>query len=109
MKESIMPPQTLKDLKESIEHWKRIETGTNACCEGIWADDCALCGRFLFDKPESEKCVGCPIFAKTGKTHCEGSPWQKVDSLYTTSTHGSPEYFKAAKEMREFLESLLPK
>ena len=49
---------------------------------------------------ENRICVGCPVFAKTGKVRCEGSPydiWMDGESVAD------------AKKELKFLKSLLPR
>ncbi len=105
-----MEQATLTALQDSIEHWKRLESGKRRKGECLGADDCALCGVFNnWNTPIGDECLGCPVFEKTGERRCEKSPYNSARNIYVE--HGkldSPEFKAAAKEERLFLESLLP-
>ncbi len=51
-----MEAKTLTALKASIEHWRRMETGTTANDEEPYGQDCALCQLFV-----ELNCEGCPV------------------------------------------------
>jgi hypothetical protein len=104
-----MDNETLEALKGSIKKHENILAGT-----GIdkGPNNCPLCKLFW-----KYDCEGCPVFAKTGETCCEGTPysdWQEHiedkhdmdfidgDSIYC------PECRRLVELEVEFLKSLLP-
>lgn len=104
-------------LEESIEHWKRLATGTTEPDEGIGMKYCALCQAYAHDDlREEECCIGCPVQKKTGRRWCEGSPYSEI-SAYTDLPENvektfddiktDPEFQRLAKLELEFLQSLL--
>ena len=102
---------TLKALKESIEHWKRMATGTRNPDERVGSDDCALCGEFF-----NRSCAGCPVATAMGKPLCIGTPYEAAHELFSIKEDGdyrdnshSPEFKATALKELEFLESLLSK
>lgn len=97
-----MEPSTLKALKASIEHWKRLEAGETG--ERIGADNCPLCGLFW-----DLCCVGCPVRNQTHQRWCKDTPYDRVDEVVDVYGYGSKEFRLVATKEREFLESLLPK
>lgn len=108
-----MSPEALEPLKLSIEHWRRLATGSRKKDEGVSVTQCALCAKF--NTPVSkytEKCKGCPVMQFTGKQFCRDTPFEHAESL---SEDGEREYLDsevfqdAAQKELEFLESLLPK
>jgi len=52
-----MTKKTLIALKESIEHWKRLYTGTSATNENTGTNDCPLCKLFFCSSYVDEKLV----------------------------------------------------
>ena len=98
-----MDKVTLKALKKSIEKWEQRAKGKKT------DDECPLCDLFRlysdvegveYEFNENRICVGCPVFAKTGKVRCEGSPydiWMDGESVAD------------AKKELKFLKSLLPR
>ena len=101
-----MKPDTLKALRASIAHWRRLATGKRRENESIGWRNCALCKRFL-----DLDCVGCPVREATGQPLCQRTPYVAADYALGASDAGfDSAAFKAAalKELK-FLESLLPK
>lgn len=105
-----MKPATLKALKQSIAHWRRLATGKEKQWEEPNAEHCALCTRFL----KSALCYGCPVKERSGKRECNGTPY--VDAYHAWSAWKwnedeqlEPAFRTAAKKQLAFLESLLPK
>lgn len=91
-----MKKVTLKALKASIKHWEEDD----GHMEG---GNCALCRRFVHvHNPKAGHCCikstgeKCPVYAKTGKIECEGTPYR---CLPTT---------RQRKAEIKFLKSLLP-
>lgn len=108
-----MNPETLKALKESIAHWRRLATGKRRKGETHYGDDCSLCHKFYTG---DGKCSNCPVAKKTGHGDCQGSPWWKAHQAYlecgfldTDSRYNSESFKAAAKNELTFLVSLLPK
>ncbi len=102
-------------LEESIEHWKRMrdaETVEELGEEDPYGDHCALC---VTHRPRS--CRGCPVFLRTGKIECFGSPWRDASSAFLawriSEVHNLSEVARDRDVWREaadreiaFLESL---
>lgn len=103
-----MKAETLIALKASIEHWKRVVTSPET--EPINSKSCALCQIFLVPSRHKEvtDCIGCPVFEKTGKQYCRGTPYQDVYEASKRGDDNEKAYNEAAKEELEFLQSLLP-
>ena len=96
-----MNPKVREALESSIRHWERNVTGRT---HSLAAGDCALCRLFFYKK----NCVGCPVRARTGKSHCEGSPYDAVQkTCFKFGSHSIQFREKALEELR-FLESLRP-
>lgn len=98
-----MNKKTEKALRESIAHWERIAEDP---LEPIGAESCALCN--MFNNPfasESDFCVGCPVYAFTGRRFCFGTPY----ALVNRCSRGSKSFKLAALDELNFLKSLLPK
>ena len=102
-----MKKETVEALKKSIEHWKRLYTGTAAAGEDTGTPCCALCSLFYYGNENC--CTGCPIAIKTGQTQCDGSPYvSSVDyGLIFGKSH--PDFQRKAKVFHDFLVGLLPK
>jgi hypothetical protein len=104
-----MDATTLKALRQSIAHWKRLATGKRKDDEGIYIEDCALCNKFFKNVDCASDCLGCPVRNETGFSHCTGTPWKRVrESLYRDGIL-SGKFRAEAREMLSFLQSLLPK
>jgi hypothetical protein len=110
-----MNEKTLKALKESIEHWKRLAKGTEG--EDYGGPECALCKKFNHfvneNIPLEDSCKGCPVFQKTGEKYCRDTPYELIETEEDSYTHRSDfiktEVFQLlAQEEVKFLESLLP-
>ena len=100
-----MDAKTLTALKESIEHWRRMEDGSQKRRESPSAEQCALCN--IFNAPRTPQCIGCPVMEQTGLSLCNETPF--IDAYEAFLKTGiSPTFRAAAKKEREFLESLLP-
>lgn len=109
-----MTPSTLKALKASIAHWRRLATGKRRLFERPAAEDCALCAKFCRQLVNqwgriSGTCDGCPVKNRTGRNTCLGTPYKAARNKWLIYGADSPEFKAAAKEELEFLESLLPK
>ena len=99
-----MPPPTLKALKQSIAHWKRLATGKRREGERTGVHDCALCVLFF-----RTDCAGCPVAQKVNRIGCSNTPYVNANDAYYDTGLDSPEFKAAAKVELEFLQSLLPK
>lgn len=98
-----MNKETLKALRESIAHWKRLATGKRREGEHIGTRDCALCNLFL-----AKQCVGCPVAKSTGTFGCVETPYGKAAAARAMHGFDSPEFKSAARKELAFLQSLLP-
>jgi len=67
--------EKLKALKESIEHWERVVE--NPKKEEIGYKECALCSLYRRNF-EAGGCEGCPVYEKTGKHGCHGTPYKEI-------------------------------
>ena len=126
-----MDSKTLTALKSSIEHWQENEAALRVGDASVSAGNCALCRMFRTDPIET--CKGCPVSEATGDIFCELSPYEEAreaynywfnvgdwdmwsDSYWLTSTNhkfivcwrAREEFLLAARDERQFLESLLP-
>lgn len=74
---------------DSIKHWGEIKAEfyktfpekKKMLSVNVGRTQCPLCSIFNHDflaKP----CVGCPIFNRTGKTRCAGTPYQRLYELW---------------------------
>ena len=91
-----MTPATLKALKASIAHWKRLETETARPKETIYGDACPLCK--IFYAPMDGTCDGCPVKMITKKDLCRGSPWLHAHLTYQSYGRKALEFKAAAKK-----------
>ena len=107
--EGDMNQKTIKALKGSIVKWEKIVDGTGIDEGG---DNCPLCILVDFE------CNFCPVFNKTGKIVCNGTPYVKwvnhhVNHKLSYRNRDCPEVEckiceRHAKAEVEFLKSLLP-
>jgi hypothetical protein len=111
-----MDARTLAALDASILHWEQnaaAEKPGDASCS---ADDCALCDLVNLGVVAHTTCIGCPVFEKTGRKLCDGTPYAGAsvawkDWVWATSDEVSQrgEEFRAAAQREvEFLRSLRP-
>ncbi len=104
MKKPPTPAATLKSLKQSIAHWKRLATGKRREGERVGVADCALCKLFFY-----KDCVGCPVAQKVNRIGCSDTPYKEADRTYYFYGPDSNEFKQAAQVELNFLKSLLPK
>jgi hypothetical protein len=109
-----MEKKTLLALRKSIKHWKdNVRLAQNGEDISISSSACALCGLFFLvyrESPETTlSCYGCPIFERTKKSYCEGTPYYNVQAIVEEGTGLFTDLVKRCKEEVKFLESLLPK
>jgi len=105
--EHTMNAKTLKALKDSIAHWKRMATGMARNLETPKGDHCALCRRF-YDQDGKDICEGCPVKNKTGHRCCNETPYYAAWIAHRDNGMDSPAFRRAAEDMLAFLQSLLP-
>lgn len=124
-----MNAATLRALKQSIAHWKRLVKTTPGplATETPYADECPLCKLFLpslKDKgPKEKDCLGCPVFESgylNQRKHCSNTPYREAESAWWHVVSSGPimqmisgTYFherwkEQAKTELLFLQSLLP-
>jgi hypothetical protein len=97
----------LQALKKSIKKWEAIVNGTGT---DKGSNDCALCQIFCCDNVTPDPCAGCPIWRKTRKDFCMGTPyddWLETSSSPPGRRAKSPEAKKYAEAMLTFLKDLL--
>ena len=116
-----MNKETLEALKGSIRKWERIVKTTTAKDDGIY--NCPLCKLFhaaISKNFLSESCRTCPIYSKTNKCFCNGTPYQTWSNHHSADHDDVKVYHKhryvsckeclqLAKVELNFLKSLLPK
>ena len=79
----------MKELTQSIEHWKRIVSLAKAqdaeglSKEGWYGGSCALCQEYAC----KYACAGCPVAEYTGEGACDGSPWHEADASLRAVTN----------------------
>jgi len=110
-----MDKKVLKALKGSIQKWHNIAYYGE---EDLSQDNCPLCLHFLDKEAGWVDCeAGCPVWLKTKKEFCEGSPYTKWARGCLNDDYGSysdrwkaitPEKVKLAEEELKFLVTLLP-
>jgi len=115
-----MDKETLEALEGSIEKWEKIvaEKGKD-----LGSLNCALCGVFI---TKDKRCVGCPVYMKTGEPLCRETPyidWLKHHAyrhfnvlflsdcslMLTPCVVECPTCKELAEEELNFLKELLPK
>lgn len=111
-----MDAKTLEALKGSIAKWQAIVDGTG---EDRGFNNCPLCRLFgVSHYAEEINCRGCPVFEKTGKHVCKGTPYYKWINIFDEIDWQyryreklivfNTDLLYAALAELEFLKSLLP-
>lgn len=101
-------------LKESIAHWERMRDNPVDCGEAPYADDCPLCRVFWQVPTISASCCNCPVFSRTRKSGCVGTPYTRAEKVHRGIHYrlDNPEYMQvwtdSANDEINFLKSLLP-
>lgn len=112
-----------KALRESREHWRRLEDAVRrgeegtASFEGWSGYDCALCDEYFIEAPNQDEkcCAGCPVSVKTGRHLCQGTPYHAARVRLQSWVGSKDEFFKEnmkacalmhVVKMREYLEDL---
>ncbi len=103
-----MKAETLKALKASIAHWRRLATGKNAFGEEPYGDDCPLCDLF-YHRGEWMPCQGCPVSKRAKDSSCRNTPWSDAAMAYRKFGANSEIFHRAATKQLKFLQSLLPR
>ena len=109
-----MDERTLRALNGAITKWENIVAGKDID-RGV--DNCPLCNLFYY----GHDCKGCPVFAKTGQTACQDTPYQDefvpAKSAYEYEKNGprtkrlarlKKDMAVAVKVELKFLKGLLP-
>lgn len=104
-------------INGSVQKWLDISTGH---AEDQGSDNCPLCQLFFYGIGE-ERCEGCPVYKKTGKSGCLDTPYGHFIAMFyedlmelTGSVLGAPmtaigpKSQQAALEEAEFLSKLKP-
>lgn len=120
-----MRADTKEALKASIAHHKRVRDDRHGD-EQLGINNCALCQMyhrvttgFSCERVIDEVSEMCPVKERTGRTHCQGSPYYP----YESGEYGDPDLeecrlYKDISDERftemmdkeiDFLENLLPK
>lgn len=102
-----MPVRVVRALKGSIRKWDQIAEGLD---EDRGTVNCPLCAIFYDRVPT---CEGCPVSTHTGRSYCEGSPYDEWVAEFESECAPSgradtPDRVLAAEAMRDFLKGLLP-
>lgn len=87
-------------LRLSIAHWERMRDRKGG--DQPSASQCALCREYFW----CSECDGCPIFERTKRKGCEGTPYQKAMLAFWENRRTFPSH---AQAMIDFLRSLLVK
>lgn len=89
-----------KALEESIVKWESIASGENKEIPDVY--NCPLCIAYNLN----DTCFNCPVYKRTGKHLCRGTPYRlAIDKRCEFGAH-SKEYLDAAQLEVEFLKSL---
>lgn len=82
-------------LEISIMKWEEIVAGIGLDNADV---NCALCNAYRdYTATEIHECLKCPVYKKTGRDACQGSPWSDTWGKGNT---------EANKKELEFLKSL---
>ena len=102
-----MDTRTREALEASIKHWEENAVAETFDDASIDAGNCALC-IYYFD---SGNCTDCPVKIKTGKSHCDNTPygkaWDALD-LWRKGLSVPMPFHEAARAEVKFLKSLRP-
>lgn len=109
MTQAPMPKTTLRALRESIAHWKRLATDKRKRDERLDAEDCALCSLFNTISNPDGVCSGCPVYAKTGYKGCSKTPYGRAVDAALRYGLDSDAFRAEAQAELTFLQALLPK
>ncbi len=99
----------IKARDACVKNWQENEAAERARDVSISPDDCEFCKLYFFTWDVSNKCVGCPVMAKTGKIKCFDSPYDAASQAYENWCDGSgtrEEFQECAAAEVEFLKEL---
>lgn len=102
-----MDERTLTALQKAIAKWERMASDDREDAYGAEKLRCPLC--VLFNPPDKNSetdCVGCPIFQKTKRRYCNGTPYEKFSEADDVEDDEMKQTW--AYEEVEFLKALLP-
>jgi len=106
---------------ECVQHWERARDLTVeqifAGEESITGGNCAFCNVYIKGKGYDDRCIGCPIFLKTGWKSCFYTPYHGASDSreYVTEIDDRSgevlrdaisEYKSSCQDMIDFLENL---
>jgi hypothetical protein len=100
-------------LERSIKHWELITFDPGNFID-IGPNTCALCHVFntrAFPELRNNRdsfmtCVGCPVYEKTGRVFCAGSPYEDYAEEFDDETTSDSTLKYYARAEVEFLKSL---
>lgn len=106
--------QRITALRESVEKWDKIVSGTGA----DWGmRNCSLCHTYrAVSDEDGEHCAGCPVREATGETYCRNTPYEvyaRMPDEHFKFVNGEGWYAvtdrakEVAKMEADFLRSLL--
>jgi len=105
-----MKKETLEALEKSIKKWEKIVSGKEG---DLGSRNCALCKLFA---TKDKRCVGCPVYMKTGERLCKKTPYVEWLKHHANEHREFSEAYivkcptckELAQKELEFLKSLLP-
>jgi hypothetical protein len=110
-----MPVKTLRALRASIAHWKRMRDGKDRANESPNGSSCALCLRYRNNASCLDKDGNvCPLGRKFGECsyfNRKNPYWVAYNSWFKwheSTEEGLSAWIRAANRMIKALESLLP-
>jgi hypothetical protein len=97
-----MDARTAEALEKSIEHWREICDAPMIDID-IGPSICALCRVFhaFFTRSVCVDCIGCPVFAATKQTLCDGSPFPEAQAAYDAWWRADEDEDEAAMQEAE--------
>ena len=104
-----MTPEVREALEASIKHWEENRDARSPADVTYSVQHCALCQLFFYNY--LNRCSGCPIQERTGRSLCEDTPYEDAVNARTAWKNGyaSQEDFQTAAQAEvDFLKNLLP-
>lgn len=104
--------KTDKQLRRMcVNSWKRrLKLSVKDIVVGKAApvpENCAFCVMYIDGE---NACSLCPVRLKTGKSHCDDTPYEKADFLYQAiqddGKRNIKDFHKAAQRVIDYLEAL---
>jgi len=93
----------IEALIDSIQHWEEnLERVQNGGWVDASASSCACCNMFL-----GLACWGCPIFEKTRRRTCRGTPYYDVLKAEVAKPFSRQDYIAAVQAELDFLNQIL--